>query len=953
MGAGMLQKTLSRISGWGRGERTTDQELLERFLDGHDEEAFAALMQRHGAMVLGVCERVLRHAHDAEDACQAAFLVLACKAKSVRKHASLASWLHGVALRLARKLQVSLARRTKRETAVAAQKPTACAPGDLSWREVQRLVDEELHALPRRYRAPLVLCYLEGRTQDEAARELGWTQSSVRGQLARAREKLRRRLARRGVTGASAVALAALVPGLSSAAVPLALVTSTAQASVALAAGQPLAATVPASVAALSKEVLQAELWRRLILAALVGLSLLGLTAFPWAMTHVAPQESAQAWTATRRFQVPQAHAWCAAFSHDGKRLAAGLRGPKLDSGEMRMWDARTGEVLYTLEMGHSVRCVAFAPDGKTLATAEHDGMARLRDAADGQVRFLLRGLQGQTDSVAFSAAGKLLATSGWDGTVKLWDTGTGQEVRTLKGHHAQVFAVAFGQGDVLASAGADGTARIWDAATGKLLHTLSGHTDVVHWLAFAPDGKTLATVSWDQTAKLWDAANGKLRATLKGHAQPALAVAFAPDGATLVTTAGRRGMETGPGEMILWDLTARQARARLDLDERAYGTAFSPDGASVATACWDGIVTLWQVPRGQEDAVPPEALHFVQAPAEAQVEQEPPAKEYAEDYHPALQGEGKVVAGLRLFGPEAEECVQFEPAGLRFALPAGYPRERPGTGVVTQFGARGDFEITARYEILQEPRVPGWGNPTRLMLVAVPHDRPEPDVWYRANENRAELARHVAESNQVGQFVADLTKWNPVVPKDPWGNEIFNTIELHNKHQRPATAQAGRLRLVRHGATLYFYTSEEPQDAFTLLSRGQFGTKDLKNVRLLAATGGPPASLDVRVTDLRIRADGFVGESEPVVAPAAPENMWLVLLAAGVPILAGAVALAVWLVARRRRVVAAPVPAVLVFACPACGQRLRALGVRVGSRLKCAKCGQAVKVPASAEVVQ
>src|SRR5262249_59875758 len=108
-------------------------------VDGGEEEAFAAVMERHGAMVLGVCERVQRNGHDAEDACQAVFLVLARRAGSVRKHGSLASWLHGVALRVARKLQAHLARQAARAAAAAARKPTACAPGDLSWREVQRL----------------------------------------------------------------------------------------------------------------------------------------------------------------------------------------------------------------------------------------------------------------------------------------------------------------------------------------------------------------------------------------------------------------------------------------------------------------------------------------------------------------------------------------------------------------------------------------------------------------------------------------------------------------------------------------------------------------------------------------------------------------------------------------------------------------------------------------------
>src|SRR6185437_8008965 len=125
MAGGLLRTVLGPIGFLLEGapsRRTPDQDLLERFLRDHDQEAFAALMHRHGPMVLGVCQRLLRNAHDAEDACQAVFLVLARKAGSVRKQGSLASWLHGVALRVSHKLQSKLARRMAHESAAAAQK---------------------------------------------------------------------------------------------------------------------------------------------------------------------------------------------------------------------------------------------------------------------------------------------------------------------------------------------------------------------------------------------------------------------------------------------------------------------------------------------------------------------------------------------------------------------------------------------------------------------------------------------------------------------------------------------------------------------------------------------------------------------------------------------------------------------------------------------------------------
>jgi hypothetical protein len=772
--------------------------------------------------------------------------------------------------------------------------------------------------------------------------------------LQRGRQELRGRLVRRGVTGASAVALVALVPGLGSATLPPGLVARTVQ-------GHAIPSDVPDRVAALVREQLRCQIPALLAAGVALGVCVAVLGAFllPMALGEVTSQpRAAPAWLPQRRLEIPDLHVWTVAFSPDGKWLAAGAGGVLPTRGELRVWDAHTGAPLFTVRTERSVRCVTYAPGGGRLATAEHDGAARVRDAATGDVLLTLRGHSSLIDTVAFSPDGKMLATSGWDGTVKLWDAGTGAEIRTLRRHGGQVFGVAFCVNDSVASGGAAGTVCIDDVATGTSRLVLHGHENAVHWLTAAPDGQTVATASWDRTVRLWQAKTGKLLATLSGHPEPVLGVAFAADGRLLASACGRWGDAFSPavpvpGEVVVWDVAARRARARLVHPDRVFGVAISPDGSTVASACWNGAVTLWQFPGGAAaDAPPPEGLQFVAAAAPAK--EELPAKDYAEDYHPALQGEGKAVAGLEIYGPEAAACVKFEPSGLRFTLPAGFPRQRPGTGVVTDFGVRGDFEITARYEILDEPPRDNWGNPTSLALVVVPHQQPEPDVWYRPNQNRATLERHLASLNRPGQFLADLTKWNPTLPRDKWGNEIFNKIELHNKQHAPTTAHAGRLRLVRRGATLYSYTSEEPGEAFTLLSRGEFGTTDLKNVRVLASTGGPPAALDIRVTDLRIRADGFVrasAELAPLGAPARPWPWRVILLGLGVPVLAAGAGLTAWLAARQRRqatgAFAAPTPAVT---CPGCGKRLRVKSTQLGRRLKCPGCGQAIELPSAAE---
>jgi RNA polymerase sigma factor (sigma-70 family) len=213
-----------------------DSALLERFLASHEEAAFQALLLRHGPMVLRVCRRTLSAEQDAEDAFQATFLVLARQGRSIRKQASLASWLHGVAYRVARDARKSRARRRAQEE--AASGPAAKAADDVGWNELRSILDEELVRLPERWRAPLVLCYLEGLTQDEAATRLGLTRSTFWRNLERGRELLCCRLTRRGVTLSAALLAPLLSEGTASAGVPTALAASTTQAAAALAAGQ-------------------------------------------------------------------------------------------------------------------------------------------------------------------------------------------------------------------------------------------------------------------------------------------------------------------------------------------------------------------------------------------------------------------------------------------------------------------------------------------------------------------------------------------------------------------------------------------------------------------------------------------------------------------------------------------------------------------------------------------
>jgi RNA polymerase sigma factor (sigma-70 family) len=217
-----------------------DREALAAFVARRDEAAFAAIVGRHGPMVLNVCRRVLGHQHDAEDAFQATFLVLARKAASVGRAESLASWLHGVAVRTALRARRDAGRRRAREQQVQPV-PEADPAEALAWRDVQTLLESEIRRLPERYRAAFVLCHLEGRGRAEAAAELGLSENTLSSRLARARDRLRDRLARRGVQLSAVLAAVALSgDGVTSAVSPAFLLT-TIRAGVQFAARQPVA----------------------------------------------------------------------------------------------------------------------------------------------------------------------------------------------------------------------------------------------------------------------------------------------------------------------------------------------------------------------------------------------------------------------------------------------------------------------------------------------------------------------------------------------------------------------------------------------------------------------------------------------------------------------------------------------------------------------------------------
>jgi len=296
-------------------------------------------------------------------------------------------------------------------------------------------------------------------------------------------------------------------------------------------------------------------------------------------------------------------------FSADGKRLATA----SLD-GVAKVWDAETGVELLSLA-GHasSISSVAFSPDGSHLATAGQDGTARVWDISPAGSRewLTVAGHVDTVEAVVYSPDGTWLATASDDGTAKIFDAARGDELLTLSGHTAEVYAVAFSpDGSRLATSSADNTVKVWDTVTGKELLTLSGHGEgIVGGLfpgvlavAYSPDGKQLATAGADGNTILWDAATGEQLDLFSNNGIGITNVTFSPDGKRLVlATDQRQAVVTGDDATAqVWDLVTGQRIFAAKQAVRIWGLAFNSDGTRFATAGFGGIVKIRDAATGQ-----------------------------------------------------------------------------------------------------------------------------------------------------------------------------------------------------------------------------------------------------------------------------------------------------------------------------------------------------------------
>ncbi len=299
-------RRLARDEGVG----ADDDELLDRYVRLRDEAAFELLLWRHGALVYNVCRRILPCEQDAEDAFQAVFLVFARKARSIRRRTSISSWLYKVAYRVALAARDRARKRATRETAMADDVPIAPTNDPLS-SELRSILDEEVNRLPQKIRQAFVLCYLEGKTNEEAAGQLGCRPGTIFSRLARGREILRKRLLRRGVAPAAAGAVAAL--GEVNAAVPATtLMTATAHTAL-LYATSPCGGGISTQVAVLTEGVLRTMFIAKLKMTALMVVVVAALFAAGGVATH-------HALSATPREEEPDRQAQAKAQSVEDQK---------------------------------------------------------------------------------------------------------------------------------------------------------------------------------------------------------------------------------------------------------------------------------------------------------------------------------------------------------------------------------------------------------------------------------------------------------------------------------------------------------------------------------------------------------------------------------------------------------------------------------------------------------
>jgi RNA polymerase sigma factor (sigma-70 family) len=603
-----------------------DARLLERYVAERDARAFAALVRRHGALVWRVCRRTLHNLQDAEDAFQATFLLLARRAGSIRRPAALASWLHGVAYRVATKARQR------------AQRPPPCqeeraAPPSLdpcrqaACRELEQIVEAEMQRLPEKYRLVLLLCYWEGQTCEEAARRLDCPCGTIKTRLTRARQLLHARLVRRGVTLSAGVVSMLLAPGADAAA-PAPLIGATARLAQAALAGHVAAGGVSSRVASLMEGTLPglaAKLRLALLVVLVAGLLIAGagfvaqepptaVTASPLLPSELQtrPEAPARQPAPSERLRIPQpGGAVAVELSPDGTVLAT--YGGSPPPYRLELWDTVTGELLGKREVngqGINSRPLAFAPNGNLLVV-EFGAPPRIIECdpvTAKQVRTLsLPEPQGGVGPILLrcSADGKRLAVAVEADRALVLDAATGKRVQEAANpSRFTIFSLDFSPDRKTLALGTGGPSlQLWHLETGKRLLGLEERPEdrIVASLAFSPDGKLLAAGRGNRII-VSETASGRERALLEAPMRLVNGLAFAGD--DMLVSASH------DGKARIWDVRSRRVQHTLDGGAEGRSLALTVDHSAVALGTtrhaiiWDGPLGQ-RVPRPKNTSLP------------------------------------------------------------------------------------------------------------------------------------------------------------------------------------------------------------------------------------------------------------------------------------------------------------------------------------------------------------
>ncbi|MFO0815798.1 MAG: sigma-70 family RNA polymerase sigma factor [Gemmatales bacterium] len=582
--------------------KQSDADLLALFVNSHDERAFAAIVNRHGAMVLSVCKRVLQDVHDAEDVCQAVFLVLARRAKFIRIPESLSSWLHGVAARLAHKLRCKQARHLHRSRQLTT--PSQLVSSTTHQNAFLVALDEELARLAEPFRSPLILCYLQGRTRDEAAEQLGWTPTVLRGRLDRGRLLLKKRLQARGITFSAALLASVLTQTKVMSAV---LTVRSIKAAMYAYHQLPLHPSVASLVSmgiGLTVPGLSIMPW--LIVLALAVVSMFGVATYS-SHAPVAPAANASLIQVTKN-PLPEyavARLGSLRFRHGHwvngmKIIPTTTMMASIANRTLYFWNLPDGMNIRQLEYDHTLEHLSVSVNGKYTAFCTSDDTVHVVESQTGQELWhtslaefapadseSFRKMSSSVHRLDIDSSGAL-HVYGPDQRLRTWDVAGKKLVRTIELDTLSVSQLQWSQDGkrcFLISKTSPETLQVWSWPEWKLLKAIAA-PEAIRRFTLSDDAKRVLLVpnASQSEIQLWNTATGLILHTLATQAGEHTCASFSPDGLKLAT--GSNG-----GTLQLRNCSTASLEFQSNTDCQFHQLLFSEDGKRLYFFAPEGFI--------------------------------------------------------------------------------------------------------------------------------------------------------------------------------------------------------------------------------------------------------------------------------------------------------------------------------------------------------------------------